>query len=111
MPAALKLAAALGLRPRRRHIHCHSARSACSEHRRSSQDNRRPDQTRRARPHLVDGTSTPRTATGKLLLTLMGGIASFERDLMLERQRCGIAAAKAAGKYRGRKPTCSREGE
>jgi len=45
------------------------------------------------------------TATGKLLLTLMGGIASFERDLMLERQRCGIAAAKAAGKYRGRKPT------
>ena len=39
------------------------------------------------------------------MLALMGGIASFERDLMLERQRCGIAAAKAAGKYRGRKPT------
>ena len=45
------------------------------------------------------------TATGKLLLTLMGGIAAFERDLMLERQRHGIAAAKAAGKYRGRQPT------
>jgi DNA invertase Pin-like site-specific DNA recombinase len=45
------------------------------------------------------------TATGKLLLTLMGAIAAFERDLMLERQRHGIAAAKAAGKYRGRQPT------
>jgi DNA invertase Pin-like site-specific DNA recombinase len=45
------------------------------------------------------------TATGKLLLTLMAGIATFERDLMLERQRLGIAAAKAAGKYKGRKPT------
>jgi DNA invertase Pin-like site-specific DNA recombinase len=45
------------------------------------------------------------TATGKLLLTLMGGIAAFERDLMLERQRHGIAAAKAAGKYKGRQPT------
>jgi len=45
------------------------------------------------------------TATGKLLLTLMAAIAAFERDLMLERQRHGIAAAKAAGKYKGRKPT------
>ena len=45
------------------------------------------------------------TATGKLLLTLMAGIAAFERELMLERQRCGIAAAKAAGKYKGRRPT------
>ena len=45
------------------------------------------------------------TATGKLLLTLMGAIAAFERDLMLERQRHGIAAAKAVGKYKGRQPT------
>lgn len=45
------------------------------------------------------------TATGKLLLTLMAGIATFERELMLERQRHGIAAAKAAGKYKGRQPT------
>lgn len=44
-------------------------------------------------------------ATGKLLLTLMAGIAAFERELMLERQRHGIAAAKAAGKYKGRQPT------
>ena len=45
------------------------------------------------------------TATGKLLLTMVGAIAAFERDLMLERQREGIAAAKAAGKYKGRKAT------
>lgn len=45
------------------------------------------------------------TPTGKLLLTVMGGIAEFERAIMLERQREGIAKAKADGKYRGRKPT------
>lgn len=47
-------------------------------------------------------TSTP---TGKLLLTVLAGIAAFERDLMLERQREGIAKAKAEGKYKGRAPT------
>jgi DNA invertase Pin-like site-specific DNA recombinase len=31
--------------------------------------------------------------------------ACFERELMLERQREGIAKAKAEGKYKGRKPT------
>ena len=45
------------------------------------------------------------TATGKLMLTMLGAIAAFERDLMLERQREGIAKAKADGKYQGRKPT------
>lgn len=45
------------------------------------------------------------TPTGKLLLTMMAGIAEFERSIMLERQREGIAKAKAAGKYPGRKPT------
>jgi DNA invertase Pin-like site-specific DNA recombinase len=44
-------------------------------------------------------------STGKLILTVLGGIAEFERDIMLERQREGIAKAKAAGKYKGRKPT------
>ena len=43
--------------------------------------------------------------TGKLVLTVLGGIAEFEREIMLERQREGIAKAKAAGKYKGRKPT------
>jgi DNA invertase Pin-like site-specific DNA recombinase len=39
------------------------------------------------------------------MLTLLGAVATFERELMLERQREGIARAKAEGKYRGRKPT------
>lgn len=43
--------------------------------------------------------------TGKLTLTVLAGMAEFERDLMLERQRAGIAAAKAEGKYKGRTPT------
>ena len=51
-------------------------------------------------------TSTP---TGQLMVNLLGSIAQFERQLMLERQRDGIAAAKAAGKYRGRVPTARRQ--
>lgn len=49
------------------------------------------------------------TSTGKLMLTMLGGIAEFERDLMLERQREGIAKAKADGKYKGRAPTARRK--
>ncbi|MEM7731063.1 MAG: recombinase family protein, partial [Pseudomonadota bacterium] len=45
------------------------------------------------------------TPTGRLMLTLLAGIAEFERDLMLERQREGIAKAKAEGRYKGRAPT------
>ena len=51
-------------------------------------------------------TATP---TGKLMLTVLGGIATFERDLMLERQREGIAKAKSEGKYKGRAPTARRK--
>jgi DNA invertase Pin-like site-specific DNA recombinase len=47
-------------------------------------------------------TSSP---TGKLMLTMLGAIATFEREMMLERQREGIAKAKEKGKYKGRKPT------
>lgn len=39
-----------------------------------------------------------------LMLNLLGSIAEFERGLMLERQREGIAIAKAKGVYKGRKP-------
>lgn len=45
------------------------------------------------------------TSTGKFMLTVLGGIAEFEREVMLERQHEGIAKAKEAGKYMGRKPT------
>ena len=38
------------------------------------------------------------TATGHLMFTVIGAIACFERELMLERQREGIAKAKAEGK-------------
>lgn len=38
-----------------------------------------------------------------LLLSMLGAVAEFERSMILERQREGIALAKAAGKYRGRK--------
>ena len=45
-------------------------------------------------------TSTP---TGKLMLTVIGAIAEFERQNILERQREGVAIAKRQGKYKGRK--------
>ena len=45
-----------------------------------------------------------RSATGKLTLTMFAAMAQFEREMMLERQREGIAKAKAAGKYKGRAP-------
>ncbi|WP_409558595.1 recombinase family protein [Brucella sp.] len=51
------------------------------------------------------------TPTGKLMVNLLGSIAEFERELMLERQREGIAAAKAEGKYKGRAPTAQREAD
>ena len=38
-----------------------------------------------------------------LMLSVMGAVAEFERSMILERQREGIAIAKAAGKYKGRK--------
>ena len=46
-------------------------------------------------------TNTP---TGKLMLTMLRAIGQFEREIMLERQREGIAKAKAEGKFKGRKP-------
>jgi DNA invertase Pin-like site-specific DNA recombinase len=46
-----------------------------------------------------------RNSTSKLILTILASVASWEREIMLERQREGIAKAKAEGKYRGRQPT------
>jgi DNA invertase Pin-like site-specific DNA recombinase len=43
------------------------------------------------------------SAMNTLLLSMLGAVAEFERSMILERQREGIAIAKAAGKYRGRK--------
>jgi DNA invertase Pin-like site-specific DNA recombinase len=44
-----------------------------------------------------------------LLLSVMGAFAEFERALILERQREGIAAAKQRGVYTGRKPALTTE--
>ena len=45
------------------------------------------------------------SSSGRLMFNMLGAIAQFERELMLERQREGIAKAKAEGKYKGRAPT------
>jgi DNA invertase Pin-like site-specific DNA recombinase len=57
---------------------------------------------------IQNDTSTP---NGQLMLSLMGAIGEFERALMLERQLDGIAAAKEAGKYKGRQPTAKRKAD
>jgi len=50
-------------------------------------------------------TVDTKSAMGRLMLTLFGGLAEFERGMMLERQAEGITKARAQGKYKGRKPT------
>lgn len=52
----------------------------------------------------VDTTSP----SGRLIVTMFGAVAQFERELLLARQREGITKAKADGKYRGRVPTARR---
>ncbi|MBC6758898.1 MULTISPECIES: recombinase family protein [unclassified Corynebacterium] len=44
-----------------------------------------------------------------LLLSMLGAVAEFERSMILERQREGIAIAKAKGKYKGRKKSLDSE--
>lgn len=51
------------------------------------------------------------TPTGKLMVNVLAGVAQFEREMMLERQREGIAKAKAEGAYKGRKPTARAKAE
>ncbi|MGE8942669.1 recombinase family protein [Leptospira interrogans] len=77
------------------------------------------DRIGRSLPHLVsiledletrgvhfmtteDGLST-KGSTGKFVLSIMASVAAFERALMLERTRAGLAAAKARGKLLGRR--------
>ncbi len=43
--------------------------------------------------------------TSMLTLSIMAAVGQWEREIMLERQRAGIAKARAEGKYRGRAPT------
>ena len=52
-----------------------------------------------------------RGAVGRLMLNMFAAMARFEREMMLERQREGIAKAKAQGRYKGRKPTARAKAE
>ena len=49
------------------------------------------------------------TPHGRFMLTVFGALAELERESILERQREGIEVAKAAGKYKGRKPVAVNE--
>lgn len=51
------------------------------------------------------------TATGKLMLTMLGAVATFEREMMLERQTEGIKIAKGRGVYTGRQPTARKKSD
>lgn len=55
----------------------------------------------------VDVTSP----TGRLMVTMLGAVAQFERELMLERQREGIAKARQNNKFLGRVPTARRKSD
>jgi DNA invertase Pin-like site-specific DNA recombinase len=50
----------------------------------------------------LDTRGNGNNPTTRLQLTILAAVAQFEREIMLERQREGIAAAKAAGRYKGR---------
>ena len=64
--------------------------------------NRRGVAVEFTKEHLsFDGTATP---MAQLLLTVMGAVAQFEREMLLERQKEGVAIAKREGRYKGRAP-------
>ncbi len=58
---------------------------------------------------LGEGWADTTTPAGNLIITVMAGVAQFERERMLERQKDGIARARAANKYRGRPATFDAE--
>jgi DNA invertase Pin-like site-specific DNA recombinase len=58
---------------------------------------------------VLDQNIDTSTATGKLMLTMLGAIAEFENDLRKERQSDGIAMAKSKNVKFGRKPTLQSE--
>lgn len=54
--------------------------------------------------HIADLNLDTATPHGKLTFTLMSAVAEFERDLLIQRTKEGIAAARARGKRIGRPP-------
>lgn len=55
------------------------------------------------------GELDTKSATGRLLITVLAAVSEAERTMMLERQRIGIARAKQEGRYKGRAPTARRK--
>src|SRR5712691_320557 len=58
---------------------------------------------------LSDGAIDTTTASGELVFHIFSALAQFERRLIQERTRAGLAAARARGKKGGRKPRCADE--
>ena len=58
---------------------------------------------------VLEPAFSTKDAAGGLLVTVLSMVAELERDFLLERQKAGIAKAKAAGTYRGRKPSVPME--
>ena len=65
--------------------------------------------TKGAHLRILDMGMDTSTSTGRFMLNVLGSVAQFEREVMLERQREGIAKAKAEGRYKGRAPTARRQ--
>lgn len=61
--------------------------------------------TKGAHLHVLNMNLNTSDATGKLMLTVIGAVGAWEREMMLERQREGIRKAVEAKRYKGRKPT------
>lgn len=53
---------------------------------------------------ILDMKMDTATPQGQMMMTVFGAVAQFEREIMLERQKEGIAKAKLIGKFKGRKP-------
>jgi DNA invertase Pin-like site-specific DNA recombinase len=58
---------------------------------------------------VLDMSLDTGTPNGRLMITLIGAINQWEREILLERQKIGIAKAKEEGKYKGRADTARRK--
>jgi DNA invertase Pin-like site-specific DNA recombinase len=61
--------------------------------------------------HVMDPQMDTNTPAGRLVFNVIASIAQFEREVMLARQREGIAKAQRDGKYKGRKPTAESQAD
>jgi DNA invertase Pin-like site-specific DNA recombinase len=61
--------------------------------------------------HIMDPAMDTSTPAGRLTFNVLASIAQFEREIMLTRQREGIAKAKGEGKYKGRQPTARKQAD